>query len=86
MRILKFYATWCVPCKALSKYLEESKDIITCTIEEVDIEKNMETAIEYGVRSVPTMVLLDDDNNVVRKHTGVIVDDKVMLKFLNGDE
>ena len=67
MRILKFYATWCVPCKALSKYLESSRDIriINCNIEEVDIEKNMETAIEYGVRSVPTMVLLDDYNNEI---------------------
>ena len=86
MKILKFYASWCTPCKALTQYLEASKDIIPCPIEEIDIEKDMETAVTYGVRGVPTMVLIDEHGNVVRKHTGVIMEDKVFLKFLNGDE
>ena len=50
MKVLKFYADWCTPCKALTKYLEASKELIPCPVEEIDIEKDMETAITYGVR------------------------------------
>ena len=76
MKILKFYASWCTPCKALTQYLEASKDIIPCPIEEIDIEKDMETAVTYGVRGVPTMVLLEDDKEV-KRHTGVLMADGI---------
>ena len=82
MKILKFYADWCQPCKALSQFLEASKDLVPYPIEEINIEKDMDSAIKYGVRSVPTMVLLDDDNNVVRKNIGVIMEDSKLLEFL----
>ena len=83
MKILKFYASWCQPCKALTQFLEASKDLIPYPIEEIDIEKDMDSAIKYGVRSVPTMVFLDDNNEVIRKQVGVIMTDKELLAFLD---
>ena len=41
MKVLKFYATWCEPCKALSKIIEGAKDKIPMPIEDIDIEQNM---------------------------------------------
>ena len=69
-KILRFTADWCNPCKALQKNLSEV-DINDITIEVIDIDKNQETAIYYGIRSVPTLVMVKDDN-VIKRHTGVM--------------
>jgi thioredoxin 1 len=68
-RILRFTASWCSPCKALAKQLEETQTNIP--IEVIDIDVNPELAMEYGIRSVPTLVLLDGNVEVKRK-TGLV--------------
>ena len=63
-RVLKFSASWCQPCKMLSKNLESVKSNVL--IEEIDIDENQETAIDYGVRGVPTMIMLDGNTEIKR--------------------
>jgi thioredoxin 1 len=64
MKILKFQADWCQPCKALTKLIEE---IDTKTeIEVIDIDKEPLTAAKYGIRSVPTLVKIDENGIVDR--------------------
>ena len=63
-RVLKFSASWCGPCKMLSKNLESVNTDLP--IEEIDIDENQETAMEYGVRGVPTMIMLDGNTEVKR--------------------
>ena len=58
-KVLRFTASWCQPCKMLARTLE---DISTdYPIEVIDIDENRELAIQYGVRGVPTLVMLKDD-------------------------
>ena len=45
IKIVDFYATWCGPCKVLSKTLEEIKELPDVTIEKVDIEDNPELKV-----------------------------------------
>lgn len=61
IEVLKFYADWCGPCRVLSNTL---KDVVGIT--NIDIDKDMETARKYNIRSVPTMVFLRDDKKVHR--------------------
>lgn len=76
-KCLKFGATWCAPCKALKpifekvSQMEEFKGIqfIEYDIEEEDSE---DLVIKYGIRSVPTVVLLDENDNVLKKSIGSI--------------
>lgn len=70
MRILKFQAAWCIPCKNLSRMMEEAA--ITLPVEEIDIDANNEAAMEYGIRSIPTLIMLDDHNNIVKRIGGVM--------------
>jgi thioredoxin 1 len=64
MKILRFTASWCGPCKTLAKNLEESN--ISIPIEVVDVDVQSDIAVEYGIRGVPTLVLLDENIEVKR--------------------
>ena len=68
-RILRFTASWCQPCKTLAKNLEmvNTKNV---PIEVVDIDVHSEVAVEYGIRSVPTLVM-KDENIEVKRFSGV---------------
>lgn len=70
MKVLKFYADWCGPCKALSKVLEGIET--TVPVESVNIEENTEVAVKYGIRGVPTCVLVDDSGNEIKRQTGMM--------------
>ena len=64
-RILRFTASWCAPCKTMSAQLEELN--LNIPIEVIDIDVNSEVAMDYGIRSVPTLVILDGNVEVKRK-------------------
>jgi thioredoxin 1 len=63
-RILRFTASWCKPCKSLAENLELSD--LNMPIEVIDIDEKENIAIEYGVRGVPTLVMLDENIEVKR--------------------
>ena len=58
-KIVRFTASWCGPCKMLAKTLDEIE--IKLPIEVVDIDIHPEVAAEFGIRSVPTMVIVEDN-------------------------
>jgi thioredoxin-like negative regulator of GroEL len=63
-RILRFTASWCGPCKSMAMNLETAN--LGFPIEVVDIDAHPEVAAEYGIRSVPTLVLMDENIQVDR--------------------
>ena len=62
IEVLKFSASWCGPCRVLAQTLKDVEGITN-----IDIDKDMETARKYGIRSVPTMVFLKDGKEVHRQ-------------------
>jgi len=63
-RILRFTASWCGPCKSLAMNLENAN--LALPIEVVDIDIHGDVAQEYGIRSVPTLVMLDENIEIKR--------------------
>ena len=62
--LVDFYANWCGPCKMLGPVLENiSNDI---KIVKVDVDKFNELAREYGVMSIPCVILFDRGNEIKR--------------------
>ena len=58
-RIIRFTTSWCGPCKSMAMNLEAAN--LGLPIEVVDIDIHPDVAAEYGVRSVPTLILLDEN-------------------------
>ena len=77
-KVLRFTASWCQPCKMLAKTLE---GITTdYPIEVIDIDENQDLAIQYGVRGVPTLVMLQND--VETKRTVGVLSEGVLKDWL----
>lgn len=81
MKVLKFEASWCQPCKMLSRVIEDAKDKIGTEIECIDIDQNTDLAKQYGIRGVPTMVIVDDDGKEVKRQSGMMMEAQ-LLDFL----
>lgn len=66
--LVDFFATWCMPCKMLGPVLENVSEQVadTAKVVKLDIDQNMPLAMQYGVMSVPTMVVMKDGKEVDR--------------------
>jgi thioredoxin 1 len=83
MKVLKFYAEWCGPCKALSQVIKNAGDKVTVKIEDVDIDNNIMLAQEFKVRGVPVLVLVDDQEKEIKRKVGMM-NEAQLLEFLKG--
>jgi thioredoxin 1 len=60
--LIDFWATWCGPCRMVSPIVEELADELTGTIKvgKINVDEEGTLAQEYGVMSIPTLILLKD--------------------------
>lgn len=70
MKLLKIYSQSCGPCKVLENNLQLSG--LTYQSVDVQSDEGSEITEKYGVRTVPTLLLLNDNNEVIKKHVGVM--------------
>lgn len=79
-KVIRFTASWCQPCKALSMILNNIETNVP--IEVVDIDEQTDVAIEYGIRGVPTLVMVED-GNVIKKMVGIQTE-ALVREWING--
>ena len=83
--LIDFYADWCGPCKMMSpiidKIAEEMQDSIT--VGKINVDENADLAIEYGIMSIPTIVILK--NGEIKKTFVGVTDKEEIKKSLNNN-
>ena len=62
--LVDFWATWCGPCQALAPTLDEIADDYQGKIKvvKIDIDQNPDSAAQYNVRSIPTLLIFKNGN------------------------
>lgn len=77
--LIDFYADWCGPCRMMSPIIDEIAEEMSNTVKvgKVNVDDNQDLAMEYGVMSIPTIVVIK--NGEVSK-TFVGVRDKEEIK------
>lgn len=69
MKYLYFSAPWCGPCKMFGPVMEQISQEIP--VEKINVDENTELAMQYSVRSVPTVILVDNTGKEFTRNTGV---------------
>lgn len=60
--LVDFFANWCGPCKMIAPYLETLADEYQgkVVVAKLDVDQNGQSAMRYGVRGIPTMILFQN--------------------------
>lgn len=85
MKLLKFYGTYCSPCKVLTNAISEAKFKEEFKIESYNVEEEFELTEQYRVKSVPTCVLLDNANKEIKRWVGTFNVKDELKEFIKND-
>jgi thioredoxin 1 len=71
--LVDFWATWCAPCRAIAPALEElaAQYKGKLKVAKVNIDDNQDTPQQYGIRSIPTLLMFKD-GKVVEQIVGAV--------------
>jgi len=73
-KILYFSAAWCGPCRNFKPIMEQvSREI---PVEFIDVDASPQLVAEYGVRNIPTLVVVDN-GQAVAKQAGVLTESQI---------
>jgi thioredoxin len=79
--IIDFYADWCAPCQVMKPVFDKlSNEFKKVSFYKVNVDKSQGIASQFGIRSLPTILLLKNGEEVDRV-SGVIYEEKLKEKI-----
>ncbi len=59
--LVDFWAEWCAPCRALAPVMESLSESYSgrAKVAKLDVDANQQIAMQFGIRSIPTVMLFD---------------------------
>lgn len=81
MEFIKFSATWCQPCRIMKPIVDKvfnDTNYSNINITTIDIDEDEDDLSgKYRIRSVPTLLALDDDNQVIDRISGAVSENRL---------
>ena len=77
--LIDFWAVWCGPCKAIAPVIEEIAVEYDGKVKvgKLDVDQNQKTAMQYGVRSIPTILIIKS-GEVVSQIVGAVPKENII--------
>jgi thioredoxin 1 len=71
--LVDFWAVWCGPCKAIAPVIAEIADEYAGRVKvgKLDVDNNSQTAVKFGIRSIPTLLIMKN-GSVVNQMVGAV--------------
>lgn len=76
MKLLKFSATWCGPCQQLAATIKDVE--LSVEVLSYDVDVDLEETAKYNVRGVPTLILVTEDGEEIKRTTGAKTKEKIL--------
>ena len=81
--VVDFWAEWCGPCKMIAPSLEQLADeyVGTFKVGKLNVDDNRETAMKYGIRSIPTLLVIKEGDvaeQIIGAHPKDTLKDKIL--------
>lgn len=81
--VIKMSAPWCIPCQQLKPVFDEViQEIDDIKVVEVDVDTCPDVASSYKVRGIPTVIVTDENDNVLAMKTGMMTKEQ-LIQFIN---
>lgn len=75
--LLDFWANWCGPCRMLSPIIDEiGEETAEIKVGKVNVDEQRELAAQFGVMSIPTLVVIKN-GKAVKRSVGVQTKDRI---------
>jgi thioredoxin 1 len=85
IKVIDFFAEWCGPCRMLGPIFEEvSNEIKDADFAKVNVDDSPNAASKFGVRSIPTLVILKNGEEIAR-NSGVLPKEK-LTEWVNSNK
>ena len=75
--LVDFWATWCGPCRMVAPILEEIASETGLKVAKVDVDENPGLAQQYGIMSIPTMMVFKD-GQLLNKAVGAMPKESIL--------
>ena len=81
--VVDFWAEWCGPCKMIAPIMEQlaAEHADKFKVGKLNVDDNRETAMKYGIRSIPTLLVFKD-GEVADQIIGVLPKNALQAKIL----
>lgn len=81
-KILYFSAAWCGPCRMLAPRMEKLSGEGKINYQKIDVDSDTDLSVKYGVRNIPTLILVDENGEAQGRKVGVLPE-KQIIDFYN---